>query len=264
MSECEAAVAEASTFDDVAVSAAETVLTRLQRQYGQLEAGPLLRSMIECEFPRRIAVVSSFGAEAALILALVAEIDAATPVIFLDTGKHFPETLAYRDRLTAHLGLTDVRSVRPPPSDLTSTDADGRLWDRNADACCHLRKVVPLERALAGFDAWITGRKRFHSRVRADLDTVEAVDSHIKINPLARWPLAQVASEFKVRGLPRHPLVAQGYPSIGCAPCTTHVAGDGPARAGRWSGADKTECGIHRAKWASAESNRLQEPLPAE
>jgi phosphoadenosine phosphosulfate reductase len=257
MSDCEAAIAGASDLG-------ESEIARLQRRYGQLAAEPLLRAMLENEFPGRIAVVSSFGAESALILALVAAIDPATPVIFLDTGKHFSETLSYRDRLAAHLGLTDVRSVQPAAADVAAADADGRLWDRNADACCHLRKVVPLDRALAGFDAWITGRKRFQSGQRADLDTIEAVDSRIKINPLATWPLARVAAEFRARGLPRHPLLAQGYPSIGCAPCTTRVTDDAPARAGRWAGAEKTECGIHRAKWARSEPNRLQESAGAE
>jgi phosphoadenosine phosphosulfate reductase len=263
MSDCEAAIAGALALHDAA-DPGETEIARLQRHYGHLAAGPLLRAMLESEFPGRIAVVSSFGAESALILALVAAIDPTTPVIFLDTGKHFSETLSYRDRLAAHLGLTDIRSVRPAAADLVSVDVNGRLWDRNADACCHLRKVVPLERALAGFDAWITGRKRFQSGQRAYLDTIEAVDSRIKINPLATWSLAQVVLEFKARGLPRHPLLAQGYPSIGCAPCTTRVAEDAPARAGRWAGAEKTECGIHRAKWARSESGRLQDSAAAE
>jgi phosphoadenosine phosphosulfate reductase len=232
----------------------EAAVVRLRHRYGHLAAAPLLRAMIELEFPRRIAVVSSFGAESALILALVADIDPATPVIFLDTGKHFRETLAYRDRLAACLSLTDVRSVEPAPADLAGIDADGRLWNRNPDRCCHVRKVEPLERGLAGFDAWITGRKRFQSGRRASLQAIEAVDSRIKINPLAAWSLAEVASEFQARSLPRHPLVAEGYLSIGCAPCTSRVGNDDAARAGRWAGTNKTECGIHRAEWARSES----------
>ncbi len=263
MSDGEAAIAGALALPDASESG-EAEFARLQRQYGQLAAEPLLRAMLEREFPGRIAVVSSFGAESALILALVAAIEPATPVIFLDTGKHFSETLSYRDRLVAHLGLTDARSVHPATADLASADADGRLWGRNADACCHLRKVVPLERALAGFDAWITGRKRFQSGQRADLGTIEAVDSRIKVNPLATWSLAQVAAEFNARRLPRHPLLAQGYPSIGCAPCTARVGDDAPARAGRWAGADKTECGIHRAKWARSEPSWSPESAGAE
>jgi phosphoadenosine phosphosulfate reductase len=245
---------EASVRGDV--SEAQTASIGLQRRYGHLAAEPLLRAMIEVEFPGRIAVVSSFGSESALILSLVAEIDPGVPVVFLETGKHFPETLAYRDRLAGHLGLTDVRSVEPLSTDIISVDADDQLWDRDPDLCCHVRKVAPLERALAGFGAWITGRKRFQSGQRADLETIEAVDSRIKINPLAKWSLAQVAAAFRSRGLPQHPLVARGYLSIGCAPCTSRVEGNAPIRAGRWVGTEKTECGIHRAKWA-------QEPLAA-
>ncbi len=248
---------EAAILGGLACPDTERVQSRiacLQQHYGHLGAQPLLRAMLKLEFRGRIAVVSSFGAESALILALVAEIDPSTPVIFLDTGKHFPETIAYRDRLAAHLGLTDVRSVQPSAGTLAVEDTDGRLWERNPDACCHIRKVLPLERALAGMDAWITGRKRFQSGQRADLQTIEAVDSRFKINPLAKWSLAQVAAEFQARDLPRHPLVAQGYPSIGCAPCTSHVKDGAPTRAGRWAGTDKTECGIHRAPWARAES----------
>jgi phosphoadenosine phosphosulfate reductase len=262
MSDCEV-FAGALAFPDAA-DISEPEIARLQHRYGRLAAQPLLRAMIGWEFPGRIAVVSSFGAESALILALVAEIDPTTPVIFLDTGKHFTDTLSYRDRLTAHLGLTDVRSVQPLATEVASTDADGRLWSRNADACCHLRKVMPLERALAGFEAWITGRKRFQSGQRAGLETIEAVDSRIKINPLAKWSLSQVASEFRTRGLPKHPLVEQGYPSIGCAPCTARVEKDAPARAGRWAGMEKTECGIHRAKWARSDPGWTSESAGAE
>jgi phosphoadenosine phosphosulfate reductase len=252
MSGSEAAIVGASARPDTEGS--EARIAGLQQHYGHLAAEPLLRAMLRREFRGRIAVVSSFGAESALILALVAEIDPSTPVIFLDTGKHFPETNAYRDRLAAHLGLTDVRAVQPPAATLASKDPDGRLWERTPDACCHLRKVLPLERALDGLHAWITGRKRFQSGQRADLQTIEVVDSRFKINPLAKWSLTQVAAEFQARNLPRHPLVAQGYPSIGCAPCTSRVENGAPTRAGRWAGMDKTECGIHRAPWARAES----------
>lgn len=238
----------------------EARIKRLQRHYGHLTGEPLLRAMLRHEFRGRTAVVSSFGAESALILALVAGIDPDTPVIFLDTGKHFPETVAYRDQLTAYLGLTDVRSVQPPTAKLSSGDPDGLLWEQHPDACCHLRKIVPLERALRGFDAWITGRKRFQSGQRADLPTIEVVDGRCKINPLANWPLAQVASEFRARDLPAHPLVAQGYPSIGCAPCTSRVERGAAPRAGRWAGTDKTECGIHRAAWARTEAPAQREP----
>lgn len=223
---------------------------RLAERYGALDGAELLAAMIEREFPGRLAVVSSFGAETAVILDLVAEMDRATPVVFLDTAKHFPETLAYRDALVRRLGLTDVRSVEPDREAIAREDPDGELWRRNPDRCCHLRKVAPLERALAGFDAWVNGRKRYHGELRSDLPTIEAADGRIKINPLARWTHERVEARLDQRRLPRHPLAERGYRSIGCAPCTDAVAADSPMRAGRWSGTGKIECGIHRAKGA--------------
>jgi phosphoadenosine phosphosulfate reductase len=209
----------------------------------------LLRCAIVEEFPGRIAAVSSFGAESAVILAMMAEIDPATPVIFLETGKHFSETLAYRDTLTRLLGLRDLRDIKPDAAELAAADSAGDLWQRDTDACCGLRKVAPLGRALAPFDAWITGRKRYHGAERAALQAVEATDGRIKINPLADWSAADIAAEFRARGLPPHPLALKGYRSIGCAPCTRSTQDGEDARAGRWSGSDKTECGIHRAPW---------------
>jgi phosphoadenosine phosphosulfate reductase len=215
-----------------------------------LDGQALLNLAVRSHFPGRIAVVSSFGAEAALLLDLVARADPATPVIFLETGKHFPQTLRYRDRLIAELGLSDVRSVQPVPADLSRADPDGRLWAQRPDRCCHLRKVRPLERALAGFDAWVTGRKRHQAATRKRLPRVEAADGRVKVNPLADWTEADVDEAFYVRDLPRHPLVDEGYPSIGCLPCTRRVSEGEPARAGRWAGLQKTECGIHNAPWA--------------
>jgi phosphoadenosine phosphosulfate reductase len=232
----------------------------LARRYGALDGLELLRPLIGREFKGRIAVVSSFGAESVLVLDLVAAIDPATPVIFLDTGKHFPETLAYRDLLIARLGLRDVRSIGPSPLDLDAEDRDGSLWARDSDRCCELRKVTPLERALNGFDGWVTGRKRFQGDVRGTLDPLELVEGRIKINPLALWSAAEVATAIEQRELPRHPLLAHGYRSIGCAPCTVATNGEATVRAGRWPGADKTECGIHRAGFSAT---RLAEPANA-
>ena len=251
MSSCEAAVARPSA--GVPEELSETEIARLRRLYGRLPAQQLLRAMIEREFPGRIAAVSSFGAESAVILALIAEIDSATPVVFLDTGWHFPETLAYRDRLVGLLGLTNLRSVTPAAADLRREDRDNRLHANDPDRCCNIRKVLPLERALAEHEAWITGRKRYHGGERSQLPLIEDVDGRIKINPLAGWTQAQIATEFRARRLPVHPLVAQGYPSIGCAPCTSQAAANDGNRSGRWIDREKTECGIHRAKWAQAE-----------
>lgn len=223
-------------------------LADLRRRHARSTAQALLEAMIRHEFRGRIAAVSSFGVESAITLSMVADVDPGTPVIFLDTGKHFAETLAYRDLLIARIGLTSVRSVTPGDDDLERADPDGRLHRQDADLCCRIRKVVPLECALAGYGAWITGRKRYHGGERAGLEMLEAVDSRIKVNPLAGWTPAEVAAEFRRRGLPVHPLVATGYRSIGCAPCTSRVTSERPARSGRWAGSGKTECGIHRAR----------------
>lgn len=230
--------------------AAERKARALAARYGGSSAVEMLREMIETEFPGRLGVVSSFGAEAAVLLDLVAQIDRDVPIIFLETGKHFPETLTYRDTLIAHLGLTDVRSIVPETVDLAREDADGDLWRRNPDRCCHLRKVLPLERALDGFDAWITGRKRYQGDARADLPLIEAVDGRVKINPLIGWSQSDLEHRMVSRNLPRHPLGELGYSSIGCAPCTEIAGSLATPRDGRWPGTDKTECGIHRAKWA--------------
>ncbi len=206
----------------------------------------LLRRAITCDFAGRIAVVSSFGADSALLLALVADIDRRVPVLFLDTGMHFPETLAYREALVARLGLCDVRMIVPDTQAVAERDPRGDLHRFVPDDCCALRKVAPLERALGPFAAWVTGRRRHQSATRAALGLVEQEGGRIKINPLADWSAARVAEELARRDLPRHPLTARGYPSIGCAPCTRPVEEGEDPRAGRWAGHAKTECGIHR------------------
>jgi phosphoadenosine phosphosulfate reductase len=226
-------------------------VAELTARYGHLSGEALLKPLIEHEFAGSIVVVSSFGAEAAVLLALVAAIDPATPVLFLDTGKHFPETLRYRDRLVSMLALKDVRSLAPDAASLSQRDPDGTLWQSDPDACCHLRKTAPLAAALAPFAAWISGRKRFHGGARAALGPIEAEDRRIKINPLAAWTAADIAAEFKARALLRHPLVADGYLSIGCMPCTAPTADPEAPRSGRWAELAKTECGIHQSLTSS-------------
>jgi phosphoadenosine phosphosulfate reductase len=205
-----------------------------------------LRQAILHDHRGRIAVVSSFGAESAVLLALVADIDPGTPVLFIDTGKHFAETLAYRDALIRTLGLTDVRSIGPTDAEVAANDPPGELWLYDPDACCRFRKVTPLDRALAPFDAWVTGRKRHQALTRVALPVVEQADGKTKINPLADWTADQIEAELQRRNHPRHPLSQAGYPSIGCAPCTRAVAAGEDPRSGRWSGTGKVECGIHR------------------
>ena len=212
-----------------------------------VEAG--VRALRECLtlFAGQIAVVSSFGAQSAVLLAYVAEMAPATPVLFIDTGKLFAATLQYRQDLTGQLGLLDVRDLRPQADAVQAHDPRGRQHRSDPDACCRLRKVVPLERALAPFTAWVNGRRRAQSPTRAAIPLLETVDGRVKVNPLAAWTDAHVEAEMARRGLPRHPLVSQGYASIGCAPCTRPVSADGDHRSGRWPDFMKTECGIHRS-----------------
>lgn len=195
-----------------------------------------------------IAVVSSFGAEAVALLHMAARIDRTVPVIFLQTEMLFPGTLAYQREVADRLGLEDLRIERPDRGALLTRDADGLLHQSDPAACCALRKREPLTRALVPFDAWITGRKRFQGGARVALDFFEAdAAGRIKVNPLAHWNPGDVADYIQNNRLPRHPLVARGFPSIGCAPCTTPVAEGEDPRAGRWRGRDRTECGIHFA-----------------
>ncbi|MBP7065564.1 phosphoadenylyl-sulfate reductase [Ferrovibrio sp.] len=228
--------------DELAEQAAE-----LNRRFGGAPAESLLRTALTELFPGRITLVSSFGAEAAILLHLVAQIDAATPVLFIDTAKLFDHTLAYRDALVQRLGLSDLRILRPDPARLAALDEAGTLWFRDANACCAIRKVEPLQRGLSPFAAWINGRKRFQAGTRSRLPLVEAVDGRLKFNPLADWSAADLAAYAARFDLPAHPLVAEGYASIGCAPCTQPVLAGEDARAGRWRGQDKVECGIHTA-----------------
>ena len=194
-------------------------------------------------------MVSSFGAESAALLHLVSRIDPSVPVLFLDTGKHFPETLAYRDELADRFGLNLV-NLYPDLDDLKTRDETGLRWSYDPDGCCELRKVRPLAKALATYDASLTGRKAFQSSTRANLPRIEIDTSdeqgRLKINPLIDWDADRIAAYFNEHDLPRHPLVERGFPSIGCSPCTRPVGEGEDPRAGRWAGWDKVECGIHK------------------
>jgi phosphoadenosine phosphosulfate reductase len=220
-------------------------LAKLEAAAEGRDAAGILQLALTEEFAGQTAVVSSFGSESAVLLHLVAAIDPTTPVLFLNTGKLFGETLRYRDRLQDVLGLTDVRTIGPHPDDRARLDPEGTLWSRNTDACCDFRKVMPVKRALTGFTAQITGRKRFQTSARAEMKTVEYFEGRFRFNPLADWTLAELEAYAAEHGIPAHPLVEDGYPSIGCMPCTRRVqAGEG-YRDGRWAGLDKDECGIH-------------------
>jgi phosphoadenosine phosphosulfate reductase len=205
------------------------------------------------------AIVSSFGAESAVLLHLIGSIDRNIPVLFLETGKHFPETLAYRDTLIAQIGLTDVRNITPDPALLMAKDETGLRWSYDPDGCCEIRKVIPLKAALAPFDAQFTGRKAFQSKTRGALPRFEIEEGRLKVNPLADWDKARLDAYMAEHDLPAHPLVEQGYLSIGCAPCTSIVAPGEDPRSGRWKGWDKVECGIHTP--VQADDNGANDPI---
>ena len=197
------------------------------------------------EFGRKITYVSSFGAESAAMLGLIAEVDPGMPIVFIDTGMHFQQTLQYRDEIRDFLKLSDIRTVKGDAAEIKAVDPKGVLNKSDPDACCEVRKVRPLAPALEGFEAWITGRKRFHGGGRANLPVAEFSEGRFKINPLADWTHEHVEQYFAERKLPRHPLVADGYPSIGCWPCTVRPEDPNDIRSGRWVGFKKEECGLH-------------------
>ncbi|QMW22819.1 phosphoadenylyl-sulfate reductase [Sandaracinobacteroides saxicola] len=217
----------------------------LNAHYGALTAKELLALVLRSGAFGRVALVSSFGAESAVLLHMVAAIDRQLPVLFVETGKHFPETLIYAGRLMGHLGMTGLTLVKPDPQALRVKDETGLRWSYDPDGCCDLRKTQPLQRAIPGFTTWLSGRKRGQAATRADMPLFENDEGRIKLNPLARWTGERLALYAREHGLPPHPLVAEGYPSIGCAPCTSKVAPGEDPRAGRWRGWDKVECGIH-------------------
>lgn len=218
----------------------------LNDRYRHHGATSVLEAALKDHDVGELAMVSSFGAESVALLHLVSVIDNTVPVLFIDTQMLFPETLAYQQEVAERLNLKAVRVIRASEVDLSKEDPDDTLHQFDTDACCDLRKTRPLQNALKGFDGWITGRKRFQSSTRAALQFFEADGpDRIKVNPLAHWHPEDVIAYMEENRLPKHPLVARGYPSIGCAPCTSPVAPGEDPRAGRWRGQDKTECGIH-------------------
>tara|TARA_B100001179_G_scaffold63681_1_gene44276 strand:+ start:712 stop:1467 length:756 start_codon:yes stop_codon:yes gene_type:complete len=234
---------------DTAPRFSEHDAIRLNRMFRGSETEEWLSAVLRDGLAGDAAIVSSFGAESAALLHLVSRIDPSVPVLFLDTGKHFPETLAYRDELADRFGLNLV-NLYPDLDDLKTRDETGLRWSYDPDGCCELRKVRPLAKALATYDASLTGRKAFQSSTRANLPRIEIDTSdeqgRLKINPLIDWDADRIAAYFEEHDLPRHPLVERGFPSIGCSPCTRPVGEGEDPRAGRWAGWDKVECGIHK------------------
>ncbi|AUW58380.1 phosphoadenylyl-sulfate reductase [Sphingobium sp. SCG-1] len=217
----------------------------LNARFAGVDTLPMLRALFAEKTLGRIATVSSFGTESAVLLHLVAQADPDVPVIFVDTLKMFPETLAYRDELIARFGIRNSETVTPDPDMLAKKDETGLRWSYDPDGCCAIRKVEPLARAKRGLDAWISGRKAFQAATRQNIPRFQVEDGQMKLNPLGDWTKADLDAYFEANDLPRHPLEAQGYPSIGCEPCTSKVLPGEDPRAGRWRGWDKVECGIH-------------------
>jgi phosphoadenosine phosphosulfate reductase len=218
----------------------------LNGMFDEMDAVGVLRQAATEVLPGDLAIVSSFGADSAVLLHLVAQVDPSLPVYFLETGKHFTETLDYVETLKKHLGLINVHAIHPNSEDVKRFDPKGDLWETDPDSCCHIRKTEPLEPITEQYGGWVTGRKRFQTKERGVLPHFELTsDDRIKVNPLAYFNDADV-NQYKIdHGLPEHPLFAKGYKSIGCAPCTSVVAEGEDPRAGRWRGLNKKECGIH-------------------
>jgi phosphoadenosine phosphosulfate reductase len=219
-------------------------LNDIVESYAGLEGRQLISSAVK-NHPGRVALLSSFGAESSVLLHMVSEIASDLPVLFLDTEKLFPETLAYRDQLVHELKLTNLQNIHPDPDDLERVDPDGILNTFDKDLCCHFRKTVPMQKAFAAYDIIISGRKRFHGATRSDLQYVSVQDGKVKLEPLASFTALDLHSYMNTHHLPSHPLKLQGFRSIGCVPCTVQGGTDADPRAGRWAGSDKTECGIH-------------------
>jgi len=217
----------------------------LNARYAKVKTEHLLEKVLADNSMGIKAMVSSFGTESSVLLHMLAQCSADTPVLFIDTGKLFPETFEYKDQLVEQLKLTNVQVLQPDEAALAKTDPQSELWQNDIAACCNIRKVAPLQRALSGYDTWISGRKSFQNNDRASLQVFERSGQQIKVNPLARWGQEELDAYMKRHDLPVHPLVAKGYTSVGCAPCTTPVKAGEDARSGRWRGENKTECGIH-------------------
>jgi phosphoadenosine phosphosulfate reductase len=233
----------------------------LNARFEGVETLPMLRTLFSEKRLGNVAVVSSFGTESAVLLHLIAQADSSVPVIFVDTLKMFPETLAYREMLIDTLGFTDSRAVTPDAAMLAKKDETGLRWSYDPDGCCAIRKVEPLARAKHGLDAWISGRKAFQSVTRQNIPRFEIEDGRLKINPLGDWTKADLEAYFEAHDLPRHPLEAEGYLSIGCEPCTSKVQPGEDPRAGRWRGWDKVECGIHGVTPLADPNDPANEPV---
>lgn len=242
---------------DTAPTFSQADADALNTRFADVETLEMLRTLFAEGILGEVAVVSSFGTESAVLLDLVARADNTIPIVFVDTLKMFDETLAYRETLIERLGLTNASVVQPDPAVLAAKDETGLRWSYDPDGCCAIRKVEPLARAKAGLDSWISGRKAFQSHTRQNIPRFEIEEGRLKLNPLGDWVKADLEAYFEEHDLPRHPLEAEGFLSVGCEPCTSPVAPGEDPRAGRWRGWDKTECGIHSPANPASEDGAL-------
>ncbi|MEP2758420.1 MAG: phosphoadenylyl-sulfate reductase [Hyphomicrobiales bacterium] len=227
------------------------------------EALALLGKIFDDKAYGKAALVSSFGAESAVLLHLLSRVNPDAPVLFIDTLMLFEETLTYQLELAETLGLSNVLRVLPDLYEAREKDPFGSLHLNDPDSCCDLRKIKPLESALCEYNAWASGRKRFHGEARAQL-SVQEMDSEgrHKFNPLADWKAGDIKAYFERHELPRNPLFYRGFRSIGCSPCTTAVSDGDDPRSGRWRGQEKTECGIHFENGKLSATKPLTETRP--
>ena len=198
----------------------------------------------------RIAIASAFQAEGTCLIHMATRVVPDVPILFLETGFHFAETLAFKERLTEQLGLNVVDLVGEYTVERQTEEFGPRLYERDPKLCCQLNKVAPFDRALRGFDAWLTSMRRDSAWTRRNTPIVSQTEFEdgttlVKVNPIAGWTRQQAWSYLKEHDLPHNPLYDLGFASIGCAPCTRMVFAGEDERAGRWSGLLKTECGIH-------------------
>ncbi len=223
----------------------DSIVNKLAAEYELIEPHEIIADALTRPLFSVPAVVSSFGAESVVLLHLVAQVKPDIPILLVDTGKLFGETLRYRDRLQHLLGLEDVRTIAPRKKDVDDADPMGALNRTDPDACCDVRKTQPLNRLLSPFNSWISGRKRHQSSLRARMPIVEIVGRKAKLNPLANWSREKLNEHIVKHRLPEHPLMKDGYLSIGCISCSERVQPGEDPRAGRWANFEKTECGIH-------------------
>ena len=208
------------------------------------------------ELSGRIALSSSFGPESGVLLHMVSRIDPSIPVLFLETGYHFPETLEYKEALIRFLGLKNVIDLKadPKPKAEVVKRYEGVPYEKDPDLCCQINKVEPLDEALRNYDAWMSGIRRQQTDFRKSIRIAEEYKRKTgyespqplyKISPLANLTSREMWWYLKEHGIPKHPLYDKGYLSVGCWPCTRPVQAGDDERSGRWAGKAKTECGIH-------------------